>query len=351
MAKVLFLIHGMGVHGQDWADSVKDKLNEVATRYAAFQSGPSLSARIDLAPITYDSVFADLLTQWNDSADALRQHITAHNIPVADVVTWLEGASESERNFFWTHMVDVLLYRYFTIKTTEVRARVLQQITSKLSALMTGGEPVDASVLAHSMGTSVAHDSLSRLGQFPIGDNQAFMVGNFRFTNFFMLANVSRILETDSLVYQSVVHPLSAGAQNAYCSRYYNYRHRFDPIPAARAFLPPVWGQDYHASENLTHFRDFNIHGFEHYLDHPAVHIPLIKGLFGPLITATEQQQALDQYEDIVTDHPCPQHLHALSEELQELIESIENSSDPKTLIKAGAQLLAKAKEVHDACV
>ncbi len=162
---------------------------------------------------------------------------------------------------------------------------------------------------------------------------------------------MSRILETDSPVYQSIVHPLSAGAQDAYCTRYYNFRHRFDPIPAVRAFDPPNWGPDYRATANLSHFREFNVHGFEHYLDHPAVHIPLIKGLFGALITESEQQQALENYHDIVADHPCPLIIQELHDELQQLIESMQDSNNPKTVIKAGARMLAKVREMHDACV
>jgi hypothetical protein len=352
MSKLLFLFHGMGVHGADWAGPVKAKLDEVAGRYTEFQAGREpLSARVQLVSVTYDDVFQNLLDQWNKSATALGDYVVRNGIPVNTLVSWLQGASQTENNFFWSHVVDVLLYRFFTIKTSEVRARVLNQVVDKLTSEMQGGNPVEASVLAHSLGTSVAHDSLAYLGSTPINGSAAFLAKNFRFSNIFMVANVGRILETSPPVYQSVVRPLSADAGGgAYCDRYYNFRHVFDPFPAVRAFKPAGWGGDYRCVEEIRHFHEFNVHDYLHYLDHPAVHIPIIKGLLGPLIDNAETQKAIGDYPEVAIPNRCLDRLQALRDQLRRQIALIESSKDPQTLIIAGTQMYAAAQEVADAC-
>ncbi len=351
MPKLLFLFHGMGVHGSDWAKPVKDKLDEVAGRYEEFKGGkPALSKRVQYVPITYDHVFQDLLAEWDKSATSLGNFISKNGIPVKNVIDWLSGVSATESKFFWSHIVDVLLYRFFEIKKAEVRTRVLNDIVDKLNEEMKNGAIVEASVLAHSLGTSVAHDCLAYLGEHAIGNSEAFMTGKFRFKNVFMLANVSRVLETNPAVYQSVMKPLSADPVRAYCERYYNFRHKFDPIPAVRCFKPEGWGSDYRFEGGLDHFHDFNVHDYLHYLDHPAVHIPLIKGLVGPVIPNGERDSAISAYPKIALPGACAEKVNDFRVQLSKQIALIEESKDPMTLIKAGAQLYAAAQEVSDAC-
>ena len=351
MSKILFVMHGMGVHGADWSQPVLAKLDDVAARYAEFQGGsPALSARFKLVPITYDNVFQGLLQQWDNSATALKTFITQNGIAVDTLTDWLQGASQTEGNFFWSHVVDVLLYRFFDITKSEVRTRVLSQLVDKLTEEMTGGNIVEASVLTHSLGTSVAHDCLAHLGANPIDGNEAFMAKNFRFNNFFMVANVGRVLETHPPVYQSCVEPMSADPNKAYCDRYYNFRHQFDPFPAVRAFKPQNWGGDYRPTENLKHFHEFNVHGYLHYLDHPAVHVPIIRGLLGPVIDSGELQQALHDYPDITLPDHCSNALQHMQQQHQQLVAQCQNGTDVQQFIIAGIKALAAVKEAVDAC-
>jgi hypothetical protein len=341
----------MGVHGADWAQPVVAKLDEVAGRYNDFKAGkPALSARVKLVPVTYDNVFQELLQQWSNSATKLHDFVTQNGIPVNTLTQWLLGASQTEANFFWSHVVDVLIYRFFEIKKSEVRTRVQSQVVDTLNAEMADGNIVEASVLTHSLGTSVAHDFLAFLGANAIDGSEAFMAKNFRFSNFFIVANVGRVLETNPLVYQSCVKPMSANPNEAYCDRYYNFRHELDPFPAVRAFAPPNWGADYRPTENLKHFHEFNVHDYLHYLDHPAVHIPIIRGLLGPVVDDAERQHALDTYPDIVVPDRCQNALRNLRDELKRLIAQFEGNSDPQTFIMVGAQTLAAVKEAVDAC-
>jgi hypothetical protein len=147
------------------------------------------------------------------------------------------------------------------------------------------------------------------------------------------------------------VRPLSANSgEGTYCDRYYNFRHEFDPFPAVRAFKPAGWGADYRRVEDLRHFHEFNVHDYLHYLDHPVVHIPIIKGLLGPVIDNAEAQKAVSSYPELDIPNRCLNGLQTFREQLRRQIALIESSKDPQTLIIAGTQLYAAAQEVADAC-
>jgi hypothetical protein len=67
-----------------------------------------------------------------------------------------------------------------------------------------------------------------------------------------------------------------------------------------------------------------NTHGFMHYLDHPAVHIPIINSLVGfTAISAQEQWNAIANYPAIVS----PQ-CNAEIDELKALVRAFPASSD-----------------------
>lgn len=349
MPKLLFLVHGMGVHGSDWSSPVRAKLVEAAGRYAAFQKGPPLDQRVEIVPVTYDGVFTGMLQQWQGSSDALAAFAHEHAIPVPTLLTWLNTAPDTEQAFFWSHVVDVLLYRFNSMATRQARLLLMSTIAARLVTAMEGGEAVEASVLAHSLGTSVAHDALALLGSAPQDGSRAFLAGNFRFANYFAVANVSKVLETAPAVYASVVHPDTAAPSAAYLTRYYNFRHLLDPFPAVGPFLPPGWGDDYRPVEGLDHIRDFNVHDLEHYLDAPAVHIPIINGILGPVITQQERRDAVERYA-AEPGPPCADRVRAFVAAGRELIALVKDSGEPERLLMAGCRFLAAAREARDEC-
>ena len=350
--RLCFVVHGMGVHGADWFNTTRAKLNEVAARYPAVVAERAFDAQVKFVPITYDGEFTKHLATFSESATELDTFAKQNAVNLPDIIGFLKTASATEKNFFWSHVVDVLLYRFFQLVTIPVRLQVMKQITTAWSAAMTGGVPVEASVLAHSLGTSVTHDALAFLGTTAFEGSEAFKVGNRRFLNVFMVANVGRILETSHKTFESCVHPLSVRPADAYCSRYFNFRHKLDPFPAVRSFSPVGWGDDFSTSNpEVNHLHDFNVHGFEHYLDHPAVHVPIINNLLGFSIDDATRDKAIADYPRVATANPCLTKVAEAETRFQGLVNLLKMSDDPIQLIIGGAQFLAAAKEAKDACV
>ncbi len=356
MARLLFVVHGMGCHDPDWCGGIVDTLNSAASRYAAF-AGRTPFTRGDAGPdevkivqIRYDDVFDAWRASLDANTGALQQAVAAGQVvfPGAEALLgWLNTAPEDDRQFFWSHVVDVLLYR-FTFKAGEVRARVMQQIATALTDAMQSGEAVEASVMAHSLGTSVAHDSLALLGTTPLDGSTAFMTPRL-FKNLFMIANVSRVLQSPTLgVYETIVRPRTA-APDGYVDAYFNVRHRLDPFPAVAPFAPQAWGNRYVEIGGLDHLRQFNVHDFGHYLDAPRVHIPIFNNLFGVVVRSDERRAAEAVY-DALPMPPCPEQVRQFKARVEQTIELLKTGVAPAQLLVAASQFLALAKEVQDAC-
>lgn len=341
----------MGVHGDDWVTSVRAKLGDVAARYERFGNPSTITEEVDIVPITYDHVFTDQLERWRE-ADDLRSFTEQEGIDLGQsgfLFDWLSGATDTENNFFWSHVVDILLYRYVRDVKKQVRLDVMRDIAVALADRMEGGTPVEATVVAHSLGTAVAHDSLHLLGSLSLDGSEAFMAKNFTFTSLFTLANVSRVLQTAPGPYESVVHPVTEERPGGYLRRYFNFRHVVDPFSAVRPFSPVGWASRFHAELGLDFFRDFNVHDFAHYLDSPRVHIPLLKTLV-PFSIPTEEAEAAVAAYPRVEGIDCLPELDAFAKRARQIVSLVSNTEDPKRLVIAGAQFLAAAKEALDAC-
>ena len=312
MKHVLFIFHGMGAHAQDivgveddgWADGVKKLLREKAEQFSVFGDG-GFDELVELVPVTYDQVFHTILKSWDKSATALGKYLAG--APIEPLLTWMEGISDDEASFFWTHIVDVLLYRFFAQARDHVQTRVASKmvvkIVSELEAVDWDMNEVRFSVLAHSLGTAVAHDALHKLATTPIPDgtapgkpNTALMPPDFRFHSYFAVANVSRVLwpKHERVEIETRVRPTSGGLS---ADRYYlhqafrNFRHVADPVPAFWRFGPTDWGSRY-MNVDVRHYRDINIHDLAHYLEHPGVYVRIFAGLLGNDVISGQEIEA-----------------------------------------------------------
>jgi hypothetical protein len=348
MPRLVILVHGMGVHPAGWSKGVQDKLDEVSQEFAFFANKP-LASQVEYAEVGYDDIFVKELAGSALTAQALEGYAKSKKVDVSDMVSWLGQASESEKNFFWSHCVDVLLFRFVRVVRKAVLARVRNQIGTAIAAAQQKG-PTEVTIVAHSLGTSVTHDALATLGAKPWNNSNAFLAGTFQVQSLFMIANVSRCLETDDLTSTSCVFPGTL-KKSAYTQMYFNVRHKLDPIPAVRPLEPANWSAArYEQIEALDHLRDLNVHNFEHYLDHPDVHIPLFRRLFGgSAVTPEEELVVLKQYP-LKPAPRCPERVAALRERYRQMVTLLQGNQDPAALIKASAQFFAAAQEAKNAC-
>jgi hypothetical protein len=350
MPRVLLVVHGMGEHPAGWNKDVVAKLDEVAARYPAFQNAPHFSTQVTIREIAYDRVFADIVQAWNQDATALDDWAKQSGRPLPKLVSWLRTPLPTEaKGFFWTTAIDPLLYRGFHLVRDNVRAQVTAQVAQIAKEAMAQGA-AEISVLAHSLGTAVMHDSLEVLGRKPYDGNEVLTAKRWQFTNLFMLADVcllARKLVADIDYFDSVVRPTTAGtADDTYCQFFVNVWHRFDPFVLLGPFRPTAWGENYIEIGPLNHYRQANIHGYTHYLDHPLVHVPIINGALGlPVITDAEQANELANYP-MTPSAGCDAQIAAIKQKAQELA----NAVDFEEVIIGICEFLATAKHAADSC-
>jgi hypothetical protein len=306
----------MGEHADTWADSAdgpKARLDKVAARYTEFKTGKPFTERLRVRQITYDSAFAKIIDAWLESAQSLDAWAKGQGRPLPKVVDWLRDTmpkhQKASRSFLWSTAMDPVLYRGFALVRDQVRSLVMSQLVTILRE-EGGQQSLDVTIAAHSLGTAVMHDVLDLLarGRFPAEarDVEAFRPDRWKFTNLFMIADVcllgpAALRDIDAL--ESIVRPVKPdGSADGYCRKFFEVWHRYDPFAIAAPFRPGDWGKGYRPIGPLQHFRQANVHGFTHYLDHPAVHVPLIQyALADEVISEDEYEQAIADYADVVS--------------------------------------------------
>lgn len=304
MADVIFLVHGMGQFAQDWEEGVVTELRAFCDTYSKPGQG-DFDKRFKIVPINYSELFLDILREWARQ----KKNLSDLSVQVgADLVTklmsWIADDGTIEKSFFWSHVFDVITYRILPTVRDAVQVRVALQLYEGTKDL---DEDDTWSIIAHSLGTAVTHDTLQTWYTQPLdgidvgfdvpstpklGDHRApFLVQ--------MLANVSRILQNQYDVFTSDVRPGRA------CDYYHTVYHPLDPFTIVRPFLPAVWPPDapsqdkyYHPKLEFDYIQQANIHDLAHYLRHPLVCIPLFRRLtFSGYITKSAQAAYIAQFK------------------------------------------------------
>lgn len=356
----LFLVHGMGVHETgSWADDVKDKIKETAGRYAFFED-LDLEERINFLPISYDQKLNELLQLWKEHASEMSSFLESQELDpgfsIPEILNVFENADEKEKKFFWTHIADVLIYRFFVTYRASIRTHVTEQFVSKINWIKENNPDHQSStVIAHSLGTIVTHDALHMLGSNLYTD-AVFEPADWTFQRILTLANVSRVMKSDFDPYSSIVRPASAG-NPAYFKSFVNVRHKFDPFLIPFPFAPTNWGNKY-ASLELNHFHEWNIHSFEHYLDHPKVHIPLFRSIVSSdCISDAEMQEAYSSYDSTAQfggKLKCiGEAKEVIDNELIPLVQGIDEQSgllDFIPVLMESYSIYEKIKEISEGC-
>ena len=359
--RLLFVVHGMGSNPPGWEKPLVKHLDQLANRYLAFKNGRPLSEQVKIVPINYDQVFSDIVAGWNDAGSELKQALRDNKAKLPQIQQKISDVTmpQSTSSVFWSTLIDPILYRGISDVRRQVLSSVIAQVLRGLQGAG-GGQAPEASVLCHSLGTIVMHDALTALGTEEQGGSDVFTSERFRFENLFSVANVSRLGpdDPDFDPYDSCVRPVSAGATSKnvkpYLGQMFTFRHRWDPFTFLERFEPSHWGEDYFGGKDQTlfHFRAANVHGLSHYMDHPAVHVPIINNALGKfMITEKERLEAISKYAQFPT--ACTDAVLTLKARLEEIEHLLGDVTDWKALdaaLVAGLSFYEAARAAEGAC-
>jgi hypothetical protein len=299
----------MGEHDDTWHQPGLRVLRSAFSDYELTRE-IDFDSRFHAVPIVYNDIFKKTRERANadfaafkfavlgsiDPSDASSQQAVSTEL---DKYADLIGAGDD--NFVWTHILDVILYRFSNAMRMGIDVSVAEQILNTISSQ----QHTTWSIVAHSLGTSVAHNTLNSLyntgfPNAPNGPIEKLDPLESRCNTLAMIANVSRVLQrSDAKVYQSRVMPGSATAGRL-CSYYLNARHKLDPFTVPKAFEPDLWpDSSTFSTERYQHLRpshihfDVNqlarVHDLDHYLENPRVHVPLIRSILGRRVIGAEE--------------------------------------------------------------
>lgn len=314
---VLFLVHGMGDNvgadggiERDWHDRARATLASLYEQYRILGMVP-FDERFEVVPIHYDAVFNDLISHWADQSAALK----ASGVPLTGIVErtfdWLDQGAQQDDNFAWTHVADVVLYRFFPLVRQRVKAHVGKSLLAALKP-DSAGAVTSWSVISHSLGCVVTHDVLHAMDATTPGEPGISILDAMvpSATLVAMISNVSKVMENDISVYDSQVAPPTGIRPNTACFHYLNVNNRFDPFIVPERFDPkddPVWKAAKQAKTfldvRIDSVHEANTHSFANYLANPNCHIPLFEHVAGRgSISGSEKTAALESFRKVASD-------------------------------------------------
>jgi hypothetical protein len=319
--QLVLVVHGMGKHPKDsWFNPVGSLLRDTFRQYEPFRSLTEIAfdRLVHFAPISYDAVIEDgYRKQWSDLANALSHPDLAVSSDIRQAIEATLDSSNSDtglQQYFWDNLLDVLLWQFLPQARDAIIAHVDGEVGTAIkewnmkNAEDPGGFP---HVLAHSLGTSVATDSLVsfRSWKDPAG---VLDPRNFRWRSVTMLANVSRLLQatispsttiglSSYAVYDRGLRP---GQPWSLCEFFTSCRNEWDPITWPKRFDPnkqteAYWPEKTYVENVTDRYSSLRrIHDFESYIADPRVHVPLIRRVMSDesLCTLSELGGAWSKY-------------------------------------------------------
>lgn len=313
--QLLFILHGVGTYGAGWSD---DAASLLAKKWDAIPECAALGSAaeaFEIVPLSYDSAFEEIRTRWREDLGKVKGALGEFN-PNSNALDTLQSVYSvgTRDGFFDTHVVDLLLYYLVPM----VRERICSSIFNQIRTALLERDPTEPwSLIAHSMGTSVAHDVLQGAITHSWGAlGQAFPSGVIRLRFLAMLSNCSGLLERKRPifpfpdpsnrnpwdVYSSRVWP--GDSNDALADYYLNITHALDPVAMPSPFAPksswpgradptPAAGLPAFIDVPLKVVTNLNVHSLEHYLADPACYIPMFRLIGGTAIVPQARADAL----------------------------------------------------------
>jgi hypothetical protein len=304
-------VNAAGEADDTWSKDSAAALKEQYDRYAFVRRKP-FDQRFEVVHLNFDTKIFELVKRWETESQTIMGSGVVSAAPVNKLVKWLNGGAKLDDNFAWTHAACVILYFFFPLMKQRLKIHIANQIQKALAPNEEGAVST-WSIVAHSLGTIVIHDVLQAMDSTT--PNEAgisildTMVPSAQVIA--MIANVSKVLETDIPVYDGLVVPQSMVRNQSCCFSYFNCNNDFDPFVKPKRFRPPDTNNAWALAKSngtyldiaINNIHEVNVHSLRNYLVNPAVHIPLLEYLVGlGSITDEEKQQAKAEFKNISDD-------------------------------------------------
>jgi len=318
---IVVLIHGMGTHTAPKPNSNErgsfgkeciDTFNEALQMYPSLKSS-KIEDKVDFIEIHYNHLFDNIRNEMAENGQKFEDLLkgAGATTPLGKIPGLLQSiinfeASMDKDEMIYTHWLDVILYKLYFGEFIRVH------VAKKLGEIITKNGTRDIHILAHSLGTAVIHDTLSKMYSQTYADNDEIAdlsTVTHKLASLWQIANVSRLTNTVLPIsdpYKSVVRPGSAGVT----SEMMNIHHQYDPFTWPKNFSRTNNGKWVAKNIFKSSYRDIettvvtqlNTHSITQYLHDPSVHLYLFKSLGITIPPKAQRDKASLAYENFVID-------------------------------------------------
>ncbi len=329
----VFLLHGSGRNKPGWSTSFRTILEERVELYTGLKSS-SQRKRVEFVEINYGDVLEQNVqrllnggyslgkfNEWLQGAFDRRKN----GLPLVD------GASKKElaANFTLEFLMDALTYLWNPEMARYVQLKVGSQVLNVVKEASTGTR---FSFIGHGVGTKVAFDFLHNLYgemRYPIGMEVPFRVtpqGNpsrdsMAVSYLHLLGNAAHGLSkidaasfdmnnSHVRLYNRFSTPKQGGIVRL---GYRTYGHRYDWLSrlGLNSLVKPNFISGY---SELTAVTGLDMRSLEAYINHPAVHIPIIEDLY------MSRGKKVENRNQIMGDYETQKNIPAVAAELSTLL-------------------------------
>lgn len=303
MAKdIVILVHGMGTHARD---NMKKEFTEgvnTTARCLLSDNSYDISQQVDLQEFNYSDELDEFLKKLEKNLKAITDkkldQINSLGLTGDVIDVLLAFHNDFKDNFFRTHWMDVILYgtTYFGEK---LRVEFARFFCSKLKQSIDTGCRLH--VIAHSLGTALVHDTLSKLyrREFSMTDNIPDLpTGSFNFDSLWTFANVSRMVNLLNGLSDPLSSSVTTGPDGC-ANAFYNVRHKLDPFTWFKTFDRKMINSKTYENDVV---RRWNTHDFQEYVSDPLVTKRLVNTLT-PDFYITNSPTNQDTLSKCVSEH------------------------------------------------
>jgi hypothetical protein len=357
---ILVVIHGMGKHDANTIQKTVEACGQTLLERYPTTKDKQFVEHVEVIPVGYDDIFEDERKRIAENNQTISSYIASHSTLPGKAIQKLvsiEGAIGTD-TFLTTHLLDVVLYA--SLHSEIVRLRVAEKIAKAIKiSVASSRRPVH--ILAHSLGSMVAHDTLAKLysndGGFRNSGNDelaSFIPNQSRLKSLWMVANVSNLmyslnfLNTNLNPWDSVVKP---ARDNSGCTQYfYNVHHVVDPFTLFHRFDPSIdddwvtaraYQRNYVPIQINKFTSSLNPHSLSNYLTNPCV-----GNCFLGAVMPTGEFNVSEE-EAAIAHRNIPELIQG-AEEVRDRFSQIDSVDDLKSVLKLMKDYLEFVRELAD---
>lgn len=334
---IVLVIHGMGTHEPgDLKKDIIEGLNEAAKNFEL--NDFDFNEKVEFFQFNYSTFLDEIRQRDANQASSIAEHLTllqGHGLGENIVVKLTEFFADfDEDDMLYSHWMDVVYYGLM-FWGEKIRVDFAKKINDVMIEANRGNR--DVHIIAHSLGTAVAHDTLAKLFRNDVditSEVPGLDIAKFRIKSLWTVANVSRLLN----LLNDIADPNKSivnATDNGCCDYLVNIRNIYDPF---------TWVKQYNRDEGnyqlleVDTVRNLNTHDINEYMAAPLVSAYIFANILGIELTENQWEKGVSTHAKTTINKPA--------QELKATFEDLQNQSDTDNKVEALEQMFTAAREL-----